>query len=67
MGVGSRDSLALGMLRSERSTGFETSSKLELSSSDSSSSLSVNLDARWAIELVCSFMEGGGPRIADDV
>lgn len=53
-------------MRSDRSTGFGTSSKLELSSSDSSSSLSVIFDARWAIELVCSFMDGGGPRSADD-
>lgn len=50
---------------SERSKGFETSSKLEVSSSPSSestSSLSANFDARLAIELVCSFMDGGGPR-----
>lgn len=68
MAVGSTDSLALGILRSERSLGFGTSSKLEISSSDSASSLSVNLDAKWAIELVCSFIDGGGPRsVVDDV
>lgn len=49
--------------------GLETCSKLEVSSSwDSSpsSSLSVNLEARSAIELVCSFIDGGGPRRAGD-
>lgn len=58
------------MLRSERSTGFAISSKLELSSSfpssESPSSLSANLDARLEIELVCSFMDGGGARNARD-
>lgn len=67
MVAGSTDSLALALLRSERSPGFGTSSKLELSSSDSNSSSSVNLDAKWAIELVCSFIDGGGPRSVDDV
>lgn len=50
---------------SERSIGFETSSKLEVSpspSSESAPSLSANFDARLAMELVCSFMDGGGPR-----
>lgn len=69
-------SVALGLsstfvrFLSERSIGFKTSSKLEVSSSPSSSdsapSLSANLDARLAIELVCSFMDGGGARKAGE-
>lgn len=53
---------------SERSTGFETSSKLDVSSpsSESASFLSANFDARLAIELVCSFIDGGGPRSEDE-
>lgn len=57
------------MILSERSTGFETSSKLDASSlsfhSELSSSLSAKLDARLAIEPACSFMDGRG-RSADD-
>lgn len=46
------------------STGLGTSSKLELSSSASEgdSSLSWYFDAKVAIELACSFIEGCGPR-----
>ena len=58
-------SSTLDVYLSERSIGFETSSKLEVSaspSSESASSLSANFDARVAMELVCSFMDGGGPR-----
>lgn len=58
-------SCAFNEFLSERSTGFETSSKLDVSSSPSSvsaSSLSANFDARLAIELVCSVMDGAGPR-----
>lgn len=60
--MGSESSCGENVL-SERSIGFETSSKLEVSSSSavSVSSLSANLLARLAIELVCSFMDGGGP------
>ena len=55
------------MCFSERSMGLATSSKLELSSSDSASSLSsVNFEARSLIEAVCSFMDGGGPRRAGE-
>ena len=52
---------------SARSTGLEISSKLELSSSSSSaSSLSANFEVMFDIELACSFMDGGGARIAGD-
>jgi len=51
---------------SERSMGLAISSKSELSSPDSSSSLSsVNFEARSLIEAVCWFIECGAPRRAD--
>lgn len=47
------------------STGFDTSSKLDVSSEESSlSSLSANLEAMFEIEFWLSFIEGGGPRTA---
>ena len=52
---------------SARSTGLGISSKLELSSSSSSaSSLSAYFEVMFDIELACSFMDGGGVRIAGD-
>lgn len=64
MAVGSGLSCGVARVFSERSIGLETSSKLEVSSSSavSVSSLSANLLARLAMEVVCSFMDGGGPR-----
>lgn len=47
-----------------RSIGLGTSSKLDASSSDSSSSLSANLDAILDIDSWLSFIDGGGPREA---
>ena len=56
-----------GAFRSKRSTGFKTSSKLELSSSwESALSLSAKLEAKLAIALPCSRIDGGGPRGACD-
>ena len=64
MAAGSVVSCGVACDFSERSIGFETSSKLEVSSSSavSASSLSANLLARLAMELVCSSMDGGGSR-----
>ena len=64
MAVGSVFSCGTATVFSERSIGFETSSKLEVSSSSavSASSLSANSFAKLAMELVCSLMDGGGPR-----
>lgn len=44
-----------------RSIGFDTSSKLEDSSDEDSSSLSANLDAIDAIDAWLSFIVGAGP------
>lgn len=69
MAVGSVVSCGTAIKFSERSIGFETSSKLEVSSSSAvaASSLSANLLVRLAMELVCSFMDGGGPRRFIDI
>ncbi len=52
------------------SLGFENSSKLDVSSPLSSASLSESrslyLEARSLIELVCSFIDGIGPRNVGD-
>ena len=63
MVAGSEFSCGGAVVFPERSIGFETFSKLEVSSSSavSASSLSANLLARLAMELVCSFMDGDGP------
>ena len=62
LGWDGSSTLAVEMPRSEQSTGLGTSSKLELSSADSSSFSSLYLSANLAMESVCSFMDGGDPR-----